>query len=68
MLKKCKCLLKRLRTSLKIYNYVYRLCLNVEDVMGLFSEELRMLDRNTTQFMIDTMQEKIDDLQGTVDE
>lgn len=51
-----------------LYEDVYRLCLNVEDVMGLFSEELRMLDRNTTQFMIDTMQEKIDDLQGTVDE
>lgn len=51
-----------------LYEDVYRLCLNVEDVMGLFSEELRMLDRNTTQFMIDTMQEKIDDLQVTVDE
>ncbi len=51
-----------------LYEDVYHLCLNVEDVMGLFSEELRMLDRNTTQFMIDTMQEKIDDLQVTVDE
>ncbi len=52
----------------QLYEEAYRLCLNVEDIMGLFSEELRMLDRNTTQFMIDTMQETIDDLQGTVDE
>ncbi len=58
-----------------MYEDVYRLCLNVEDVMGLFSEELRMLDRNTAQFMIDTQQEKIDaqrveieEQQGTIKE
>ena len=28
--------------------------------MGVFSEELRMLDRNTTQYMIDEMQAKMD--------
>ena len=28
--------------------------------MGVFSEELRMLDRNTTQYMIDEMQAKLD--------
>ena len=30
---------------------------NVERVMGMFSEELRELDRNTVQLMIDEMQE-----------
>lgn len=28
--------------------------------MGIFSEELKILDRNTTLLMIDEMQEKID--------
>ena len=28
--------------------------------MGVFSEKLRMLDRNTTQYMIDEMQAKMD--------
>ncbi len=28
--------------------------------MGFFSEELRILDRNTVQYMIDEMQETID--------
>ncbi len=58
-----------------MYEDVYRLCLNMEDVMELFSEELRMLDRNTAQFMIDTQQEKIDaqrkeieKQQGTIEE
>lgn len=35
---------------------------NVERVMGMFSEELRELDRNTVQLMIDEMQEEIDAL------
>lgn len=46
-----------------LYEDAYQLCLNVEKVMGMFSQELRMLDVNTTQFMIDTMQEKMEKLQ-----
>ncbi len=43
-----------------LYNHIFDMCRNVEDVMGLFSEELRQLDRNTAQYMIDEMQEEID--------
>lgn len=43
-----------------MYEDVYRLCRNVEKVMGMFSEELRILDRNTVQYMIDEMQAEID--------
>ncbi len=43
-----------------MYEQAYQLCRNVEDVMGIFSEELRMLDRNTVQLMIDDMQKMID--------
>lgn len=45
-----------------MYEQAYQMCRNMEDVMGLFSEELRILDRNTVQYMIDEMQEKIDTL------
>lgn len=43
-----------------LYEDVYQLCVNMEDVMGIFSEELRILDRNTAQFMIDEMQKELD--------
>lgn len=43
-----------------MYKEVYGMCKNIEDVMNGFSEELRLLDRNTVQFMIDEMQEEID--------
>ncbi len=42
-----------------LYKDVYTLCMNTENIMGIFSEELKILDRNTTLLMIDEMQEKI---------
>lgn len=53
-------LIKRYPQFQAMYEQAYQLCRNVEDVMGLFSEELRMLDRNTVQLMIDDMQKTID--------
>ena len=44
----------------QMYGDVYEVCRNVEKVMGMFSEELRELDRNTVQYMIDEMQATID--------
>ena len=43
-----------------VYEEVYNLCLNVEKVMGIFSEELKQLDQNTVQLMIDEMQQELD--------
>ncbi len=43
-----------------MYQQVYEICRNTERVMNLYSEELRILDRNTVQLMIDEMQEEID--------
>ena len=42
------------------YEEVYRMCLEVEKIMGLFSEELAILDSNTVDYMMDEMQEEID--------
>lgn len=44
-----------------LYNVVYEMCRNMEDAMGLFSEELRIMDRNTVRFMIDEMQKELDE-------
>lgn len=45
-----------------MYEDVYELCQNTEDIMGLFSKELFELDKGTTKFMMDEMQEEIDAL------
>ena len=46
---------------------IYRLCLNVERVMEMFSKELRELDQNTVQLMIDEMQQEIDSQKQELD-
>mgnify|MGYP003478060043 FL=1 len=49
-----------------MYEQAYQICQNVEDVMGLFSEELKILDRNTVLYMIDEMQNHIDNQKATI--
>ena len=43
-----------------LYEDIYRLCLNVERVMEMFSKELAILDKNTVIYMIDEMQRELD--------
>ena len=42
-----------------MYETLYQMCLNTERVMELFSEELRMLDRNTVKYMIEQQAEQL---------
>ena len=43
-----------------MYQQVYEICQNIEEVMGMFSKELAEMDRNTAQLMIENeMQEDI---------
>jgi len=49
-----------------MYEQAYQICRNVEDVMGLFSEELKILDRNTVLYMIDEMQNVLDEHKATI--
>ena len=44
-----------------MYEEIYELCQNTEKVMGMFSKELQELDRNTVQYMIDVMQDTINE-------
>ena len=44
----------------EMYEQVYEICRNIEEVMNMFSKELLELDRNTTKLMIDEMQKDIE--------
>ena len=44
-----------------MYWTLYEMCLNTERVMKMFSEELRILDRNTVKYMIEEQQKEIDE-------
>ena len=56
----------------ELYEQVYEICRNVEDIMGLFSKELAELDHNTAEYMVDVMQKQLDqkkqELQSTTEE
>lgn len=43
----------------EIYEQVYDVCRNIEEVMQMFSKELLELDRNTVRLMIDDMQKEL---------
>ena len=42
----------------QMYEQIYEICQNIEQVMGMFSKELYELDRNTVQYMIDELQKE----------
>lgn len=44
----------------KLYQEVFEVCKNTRRVMNMFSEELKILDRNTAQLMIELEKEKAD--------
>ena len=41
-----------------LYKHIYEICRNTEDVMGIFSEALAELDRNTVDYMIDNLKKE----------
>ena len=51
-----------------MYETLYQMCRNVENVMGFFSEELREMDRNTVRYMIDELQKEVDVQNATIAE
>ena len=38
----------------------------MEELMGIFSEELKILDRNTVKYMVDQMQETINEQKAQI--
>ena len=51
-----------------MYETLYQMCRNVENVMGFFSEELREMDRNTVSYMIDELQKEVDTQKALLEE
>ena len=51
-----------------MYETLYQMCRNVENIMGFFSEELREMDRNTVRYMIDELQKEVDVQNATIAE
>ena len=45
--------------SKDIYEEIYNICRNSERMMGMFSKELEILDRNTVKLMIDELDEAL---------
>ena len=45
--------------SKDIYEEIYNICRNSERMMGMFSKELEILDRNTVKLMIDKLDEAL---------
>ena len=52
---------------LPLYKDLYELCLNTKKVMSMFSKELQELDRNTVSYMIDEMQEEINQQKAEIE-
>ena len=42
-----------------MYNKVYEICRNLEEVVHMYSKELQELDEGTIQYMMDEMQEQL---------
>ena len=51
-----------------MYETLYQMCRNVENVMDFFSEELREMDRNTVRYMIDELQKEVDTQKALLEE
>lgn len=49
-----------------MYEHLYYICQHVERMMEMYSAELKILDRNTVQYMVDQMQEAINSLSAEV--
>ena len=47
----------------ELYQHIYEICRNTEAIMGIFSEELAIMDRNTVDYMIDRLQKENTQLQ-----
>lgn len=51
-----------------MYDTIYGLCRNMEKLMGFFSEELRILDRNTVRYMIEEQQRALEEQKRELEE
>lgn len=53
-------LIERFPKFKAMYEHIYDMCQNIEEVMQMYSKELLEMDRNTVKIMIDEMQEELE--------
>lgn len=51
-----------------LYEALYRMCQNVEGIMGFFSEELRIMDRNLAAYMVEEQQKELEENKKELEE
>ena len=51
-----------------LYETLYRMCQNVEGVMGFFSEELKIMDRNLAAYMVEEQQKELEENKKLIEE
>lgn len=51
----------------EIYEQIYAICRDLDEVMGMFSKELQELDRNSVELMVDEMQKDLDKTRGELE-
>ena len=51
-----------------LYETLYQMCENIEEVMGMFSEELYELDKNTYDFMVDEFGRMVEEQKALIAE
>ncbi len=61
-------LLRKYPQFQEYYEDVYRFCLNTKDVMNMWSDALREMDRNTVQYMIEEQKEQLKDMQEQLEQ
>ncbi len=62
------CLIEQYPAFKPLYETLYQMCENIEEVMGMFSEELYELDKNTYDFMVDEFGRIIEEQKGLIAE
>ena len=51
----------------EMYEQIYVICRDLDEVMGMFSKELQELDRNSVELMVDEMQKDLDKTREEID-
>ncbi len=52
----------------EMYEQIYVICRDLDEVMGMFSKELQELDRNSVELMVDEMQKDLDKTREELEE
>ena len=50
-----------------MYREIFRFRYEIKELVGMFSEALKILDANTTQYMIEEQQKEIERLRALLD-